>query len=171
MLEASDRQATKPVVSGASQATGAYLFGALGGLIIIMAGCPGGSSSKVAKHAPAPPWNVVYHDGSGNSFTIQKTRSPGTGVSGKYAPMTPERSSSGEYSGGDPWEGTVSSEQAQELWRRIKALDADTTNRVKSRVKGSGSFRIRSTAGERTLLVGPGETLSELDGFLEQLRK
>lgn len=125
----------------------------------------------MASHAPAPPWNIVYHDGSGNSFTIQKTRSPGTGVKGEYSPMTPERSSSGSYSGGEPWQGEVSTEHAQELWRRLKALEADSANRANSRVMGSGSFRIRSTAGERTLLVAPCEALTELDNFLEQLRK
>ncbi len=119
---------------------------------------------------PTPPWRVVYHDGSNNGFNVEQTAA-GASISAAYDPVTPEQSSSGTYSGGAPWKGTLTADQAAGLWRRVRAMEGDRKLHQRNRTKGSGSFQLRSDGKERALLVSRCEKLADLDRFLEQLRK
>ncbi len=149
----------------------------------------------MAPKIPQAPWHVSYHDGSNNGFSVDQEVSGGE-VSATYSPVKPAESSSGTYSGGEPWKGTISTLQTEELWRQIQTLEADAARHVKSRQMGSGEFRLETQAGKRSIslcsidkpgkvhpvplgapfricsfLVGRGDALAKLDSFLKQLRQ
>jgi hypothetical protein len=103
----------------------------------------------------AGPWTLAISDGSGNTWTVRRVEAGGV-VAWAYDPVRPEESSSGTYSGGDPGEGRLDDAATRALWAAVSALEADPTQRVPSRVKGSGRVVIASPTGERTLLVPGG---------------
>lgn len=118
---------------------------------------------------PDAPWRVSYADGSGNAFEFEQT-STGKRASYTYSPITPERSSSGMYSGGEPAEGSLDAEQVAGLWRRLLQLEAETSLHTEERVKGTGAFRIVTRGGERSFIVSRGELLLAFDAFLAELK-
>lgn len=77
--------------------------------------------------------NMVYryHDGSNNVWTIGPQKIV-------YQPVTPAMSSSGTYSGGEPFEKTISVAQFTEIEALLKAAIANKTIHEDSRLKGSG---------------------------------
>jgi hypothetical protein len=141
--------------------------------VLLVAGCA--ERSATVKHGkpqdiPDAPWSVSYHDGSNNGFICQQAKAGGE-ISAEYSPVTPERSSSGTYSGGAPWKGTVTPAQAKELWRKIRGLQADKAGQQTNRTMGSGALGFKTPAGGVALIVSRGKDLAQLDSFLEQLRK
>ena len=146
----------------------------LGWLVLLLPGCPAPGSvngaKKMPREIPDAPWSVSYHDGSNNGFSCQQDAAGGE-VGAAYTPMTPERSSSGTYSGGAAWKGTVSGNQARALWRMIRGLQADKAQHEVNRVMGSGSFKLKTPGGETKFIIRRGGNLQRLDSFLEQLRK
>ena len=119
---------------------------------------------------PSPPWSVRYHDGSGNTFQFEPTET-GERARFSYSPVTPERSSSGLYSGGDPASGTLDVERVRGLWKRLLQLEAETALHVEERGKGTGLFRIVTSVRERSFIVVRGDLLRELDEFLADLKQ
>ena len=124
----------------------------------------------MSRDIPDAPWSVSYHDGSNNGFACQQRTASGA-VTAEYRPMTPERSSSGTYSGGAPWHGTVSTDHVKALWRMLRGLQAAKDQHVINRVMGSGSFKLETPGGETLFTIRHGGELARLDNFLEQLRK
>jgi hypothetical protein len=116
---------------------------------------------------PDAPWRVSYHDGSGNAFHFEQTQAS---VSYTYTPVTPERSSTGMYSGGEPRAGTLVEEQVAGLWKRLLQLDAETAAHTEERGKGTGAFLLVTPAGERSFIVERGESLAAFDQFLLELK-
>lgn len=90
-----------------------------------------------------------------------------------YAPMTPERSSTGLYSGGEPIQARpLTSEQVAKIWKLVNQLEVDSSVHGERREKGSGKFRIVSGAGERGFIIKrSAPALAEWDQFLAGLRK
>lgn len=101
--------------------------------------------------ARATPWSLIFHDGSGNGYRFWQEA--GGEACFDYTPVTPEHSSSGFYSGGEPQAGTLSGADADALWEQAERLAGDTARHEPRRVMGSGSFRLVTPAGERRFLV------------------
>lgn len=72
-----------------------------------------------------------YHDGANNVWSIGPQKII-------YQPVTPAMSSSGIYSGGEPFEKTISAAQFTEIEALLKAGAANKTIHEDSRLKGSG---------------------------------
>lgn len=95
-----------------------------------------------------PPWTLTYADGSANVYRFTATAA---GVRFVYDPMTPARSSTGMYSGGEPVDTTIAIDDPRiaTLWDHARALEADTAHHVTDRNKGDGALMIDG----RTFLV------------------
>ena len=118
---------------------------------------------------PAPPWSVSYHDGIGNGFHFEQA-SARDEARYTYSPVTPERSSTGMYSGGEPAAGTLDRARTAELWRRVRQLEAETSLHTESRDKGTGAFALVMPGGKRAFIVQRGDELIAFDEFLAPLR-
>ena len=115
------------------------------------------------------PWSLEYRDGNGNRYRFREGLDPNS-VFFDYTPITPALSSSGRYSGGDPAEGVLDDEQAQTLWQWIDELESIGSVDSKTRMKGSGYFRISNAEGIRSFTVRRGVRLNEFSKYLETLR-
>lgn len=123
-----------------------------------------------ADDARGDSWTVIYSDHSGNVYRFWKD---GGDVDARFAydPVTPERSSSGTYSGGDPYEGIMDPAQVEALLQRIRDLEDDTGSHATSRMKGTSSFRIREGgAAERRFIIRAGRACAAFDALVEPYR-
>lgn len=111
-------------------------------------------------------WTIVYRDGSANAYRFAAA---GEGATFSYDPVTPERSSTGMYSGGDPRSGELSPAVSAELWQRVRALEANTALHVADRGKGTGAFGIDESSGNRTFIIARGPELVAFDAFVAAL--
>lgn len=113
---------------------------------------------------PPPPWTIVYADGSANVYRFQ---ADGVIVRFTYEPVTPERSSTGFYSGGNPIDQPLTNDDPRldELWQHVHALDADTASHAEERNKGDGAFTITVGEKRRRFLVLRSAT-RKLEAFL-----
>lgn len=118
------------------------------------------------------PWTIAYSDGAANQYTFSQA-SPGGDVAFDYAPVTPETSSTGSYSGGEPHKAQLRSDDARvaELWQRVERAEKDTASHAESRDKGTGAFTIATPAGRRSFIVEMGPAHDELHGFMAQFRQ
>ena len=117
----------------------------------------------------ATPWSVTYHDGSGNGFHFRQA-SEAEGVHFEYAPVTPETSSSGLYSGGQAKQGAVNAEHVEELWQWVFKLESETSLHTPARMMGTGAFNVTTASGARRFMVKNGPLLRAFNTFLLQLR-
>ncbi len=85
--------------------------------------------------SPTPPKGLLYSyaDGSANIYYITKDRI-------EYAPMTPMRSSSGTYSGGDPATVKINKGQFLAVKKVFELAALKTKDHIKDRVKMSGNI-------------------------------
>src|SRR5262245_26276743 len=106
---------------------------------------------------PTPPWTVVYADGSANVYRLAAT---GSTVHVTYEPITPAMSSSGTYSGGDPVDMKLPSDDPRiaRLWHLLGELEADRANHMAERNKGDGAVTVTTTVGTRRFLVARAAT-------------
>jgi hypothetical protein len=110
---------------------------------------------------PSAPWSLTYHDGSGNGYRFWQDADQDE-ARFSYSPITPETSSSGTYSGGSPNSGTLTEQQAADLWQAAEYLEARASPAV-PRTMGSGSFRLKTAAGTRSFRIPRGSTLFAFD--------
>lgn len=94
---------------------------------------PTSSEEPVPTDPDAPPWKLVVADGSANVYTCEHTAS--TPARCSYRPIKPEESSTGRYSGGDPWEVALTREQVESIWREIAAANDDAAGHTEDRAK------------------------------------
>jgi hypothetical protein len=125
---------------------------------------------KPKSDVPDPPWQVGYHDGSGNAFRVEQ-KSSAESASYEYSPVTARESSSGMYSGGEPAAGSLSVEQVALLWKRLRELEADTALHTEERGKGTGAFHLVTRSGERSFIVTRGDPLSVFDALVAELKR
>lgn len=149
-------------------------------LAVVLAGCattPAGApeTSTDAQPTsepvlmPAPPWRIVYADGSANQFLFWQDTAT-QAASFEYAPVSPEQSSSGLYSGGEPASGVLTDVQVQALWQRVEALGVNDTDHVELRGKGTGQFDVTMIGTTRTFILARGDSLSDFDAFVAPFR-
>nr|MBP7542501.1 hypothetical protein [Ignavibacteriaceae bacterium] len=74
-----------------------------------------------------------------------------------YTPVTPNESSSGEYSGGSPKSVKITAEQFLKIETLIKAILKDKSNFIKERLMGCGTLII----GKKTTYVSSASKLKE----------
>lgn len=117
---------------------------------------------------PQTPWNIRYADGSGNVTRLWRDAGAAT-ARFETAPVTPETSSSGTYSGGTPRSGELRAEQVDELWRRVREMESETSIHTDTRTMGSGSFSVETATGPADFLIRRCARLTAFDTFVEQL--
>lgn len=108
-------------------------------------------------------WTLDYADGSANAYHFH---AEGDGARFEYVPVTPERSSTGMYSGGPPRAGVLDAAATATLWRHVRELEAATTLHVEERGKGTGLFHVDEGSGERRFVVRRGPELLRFDELL-----
>lgn len=108
--------------------------------------------------------SILYSDGSANAYRFE-----GDGRF-DYDPVTPERSSTGMYSGGDPRSRRLDAEQLASLWQRVQALAEASALHVEDRAKGTGSFHLVDHTGTRSFIIKRGAELEAFDDFVQALR-
>ena len=114
------------------------------------------------------PWSLSYSDGSANNYQFKQDTKEGE-VYFEYIPVRPEQSSTGMYSGGDPRKGLLDKNQTAELEKWLDKLEKETSLHAKDRIKGSGSFRIKSGSETRSFLINQSPQLDEFNQFLKNL--
>lgn len=96
-----------------------------------------------------PEQSYVYADGSANRYII-------TPISIEYDPVTPEESSTGTYSGGDPKTVSISPEQFELIGQLFDKAVANKSVHIEDRMKTSGAISI--VRGDKTtgVILAPG---------------
>jgi len=118
------------------------------------------------------PWTIRIDDGNHNGYVFRyggccDEEEPATVT---YTPISPEHSSSGIYSGGKAFTGSLSVEQREQLWQTVQGFaESATVGDEKGRSMGSVGLTVTLPAGERAF-VGTGDTVLPLQQFLETLR-
>lgn len=118
------------------------------------------------------PWALKYADGAANIYHFAQETTGGP-VSFEYVPVTPEQSSTGTYSGGEPRKATLAADDPRidELWQRVERLEADTASHGPDRNKGTGAFAIATPSGSRQFIIEQGAPLDELHKFMARFRE
>jgi len=115
---------------------------------------------------PSAAWSIAYSDGSANAYQLA---SDGEAATFEYRPVTPERSSTGMYSGGEPRTGRLDAVQVAELWRQVRDLEANAQLRATDRMKGTGAFWLTDAAGTRDFIILRGPALLAFDELVQGL--
>ena len=108
------------------------------------------------------PWLIIYSDGAGNKYEIRDGRL-------SYDPVTPERSSTGTYSGGDPRTAQLDEAQGAELRERVRVLEGETALHGPDRNKGTGAFHVEDEDGKRSFIVERVPALLAFDAHMKAL--
>ena len=109
---------------------------------------------------PSAPWSIAYFDGSANAYHFV---TDGDVTTFEYRPVTPERSSTGMYSGGEPRTARLDAAQVAELWRQIRELESNPELHSADRMKGTGAFHLTDAAGTRGFIIVRGPALLAFD--------
>jgi hypothetical protein len=113
---------------------------------------------------PTAPWSIAYRDGSANAYHVTADDNV---VTFEYRPVTPERSSTGMYSGGPPREGRLDAAQVAELWTMVRALESATELHAVDRMKGTGAFQLTDQVGTRDFIILRGPALLAFDELVQ----
>lgn len=120
--------------------------------------------------APTSTWRVRYDDHSGNRYRFWSSDDAATGHY-TYDPVTPEQSSSGSYSGGEPQQGLLEAPGAAALLQAVRDLESAEKAHARTRMMGTGSFAISEGDGaERRFLIRRGSRLRRFDELVAPYR-
>jgi hypothetical protein len=108
-------------------------------------------------HAQAS--TLIYTDQNNNSFIIENTLL-------QYSPVSRENSSSGIYSGGEPWTSQLSDFQAEELISKAKTLLNDTMHHSAKRIMTSSMIELKTHRKTEKAILLPSK---DRDSFEEML--
>ncbi|MEM7581969.1 MAG: hypothetical protein AAF560_01195 [Acidobacteriota bacterium] len=114
-------------------------------------------------------WTVSYWDSSGNGYRF--TANPDGTARFVYRPVTPEQSSSGTYSGGDPCEATLEPRDVAALFERVNELAASSALHIEKRQMGTGQFRIHEGDMVRRFILRNGSALRAFNAFVVGFRE
>jgi hypothetical protein len=103
-----------------------------------------------------------YADGNGNRYVIRKAAL-------QYIPVTPAESSSGTYSGGDPAEVSLSSDQFKTLQVLLEDAISQKRIHIEKRVMLSGKIVRTSSSENKAVLIAAGAP--EMKKIEEYLKK
>ena len=123
---------------------------------------PPESTAAVASSVaiPVAPWRVVVADGSNNVTRVEST---GAAVGWVYEPMTPERSSSGVYSGGEPAAGTLDPAATEALWTAVSQALSDASGHAQARAMGTISLSVTIDGDTQAVVLTPAAGAELLD--------
>lgn len=108
-------------------------------------------------------WTYEYLDGSNNAYTLKKG-------SFLYEPMTPKRSSSGFYSGGERIEKPLSDDDFKQWLSLFEQALNSKKDHIKNRLMDSAWLRIQNT-DEKFILAPESEIKQKIEVFLQALKK
>ncbi len=137
-------------------------------LMVLMA-CGGPVEEGASVPMRETPWRIDFYDGSGNSYRFERA-GPTDPARATYDPVDPANSSSGTYSGGDPWTSELAAEEAAELWRWVDGLAEDPSLRAERREMGTGLVRVRSPGGEQSVVIKRTNQLTAFETYLPSLK-
>ena len=103
-----------------------------------------------------------YLDGSANSYIITKNTI-------SYHPMTPDRSSSGTYSVGDPWTVNIDEEAFKRLEGLFKKSIENKKDQIKDRNMGTGLLIVKPSNKEYIFDMGSVQQ-NEIEESLDSYR-
>lgn len=92
-----------------------------------------------------------YADGSGNVYFLKKTDKWQI----TYSPVQPINSSTGTYSGGDPYIADITDSDYEEIKALIVKAIENQTIHIENRVKLSGVISITTETGEQSYILRP----------------
>lgn len=115
------------------------------------------------------PWVVEFSDGSANGYQFKQDVKDGD-TQFSYAPVRPEASSTGMYSGGSARSGTLKKLKRKSLCKRIAKLENNPEIVGGSRGKGTGLFKITTPSGIRTFIVEQSKPLERFQKFLATIQ-
>lgn len=101
----------------------------------------------------------IYSDGCANVYTVY----PDSIV---YDPVRPEESSSGIYSGGEPYTAVITPEQFSRIFNEVRILEENLSLQTDQRNMMTGQFEIYSPEGISIFIVKNGEALDEFNRLL-----
>ena len=107
-------------------------------------------------------YQYTYSDGSANRYIL----APGTL---EYDPVTPEESSTGTYSGGDPKTVSISPEQFDSIRHLLDKAISDTAVHIEDRIKTSGAIAVVKGNDRTQVILAPGS--AEKEAIENLLRK
>ena len=87
----------------------------------------------------------TFSDGNNNTYTITQTA---TGGILEYDPVTPEKSSSGYYSGGEPITKEITASEYQTIISAIENAAANTNDHSETRTKKSAQITIQRNSND-----------------------
>lgn len=108
-------------------------------------------------------WTYEYFDGADNAYILKKG-------SFLYEPMTPERSSSGFYSGGERIEKPLADDDFKQLLSLFEQAMNSKKEHIKDRLMDSGMLRIKDTK-DNFILAPESEIKQKIEVFLQALKK
>jgi hypothetical protein len=104
---------------------------------------------------------MVYTDQNNNTYTVTQN-------SVTYDPITPMESSSGTYSGGDPWTKKIDQEVFYVIETWFNDIAKDKTQHLKQRIKPSIVLSVKKgKKKEKVLIVKPSK---EFDEYMKLLK-
>jgi hypothetical protein len=115
----------------------------------------------IATSCMTTPANYEYADGNANVYIITPTEL-------RYVPVTPEESSSGTYSGGEPKNIAISPAQFQTLEALFEKALNNTETHIENRVMMSGLVS-RTGSNKKQSILKPGST--DIATIEEELKK
>jgi hypothetical protein len=105
----------------------------------------------------------IYADGSANRYII-------TADSLEYDPVTPEESSTGTYSGGDPKIVSISEEQFDTISQLFDKAIANKAVHIQDRIKTSGAISISKGDVRTHVILAPNCIEKEaIESLLKQI--
>jgi flavodoxin len=106
-----------------------------------------------------------YYDGSGNQFKIETQ-------SLEYIPIEPMESSSGIYSGGEPYKIEITAEQFNQIQNLFEKAFKSKKEHSKERAKLTGMLSIEKNSEKKICILLPNsETKKNIELFLRQLKE
>ena len=107
--------------------------------------------------------HYVYADGSANRYII-------TPDTLEYDPVTPEESSTGTYSGGDPKIVSISAERFESISQLFEKALANKAVHIEDRIKTSGVISIVKGDTHTQIILAPGCAEKEaIESLLKQI--
>lgn len=116
----------------------------------------------IATACMTTPANYEYADGNANVYVI-------TPIELKYIPVTPEESSSGTYSGGEPKNIAITPAQFQTLEALFENALSNTETHMENRVMMSGLVS-RTGSNKKQCILKPGsEDIAAIEKALKSI--
>lgn len=111
---------------------------------------------------------IIISDGSNNRYQLNKDEKTNSFLL-QYQPISPEQSSSGIYSGGQPQSLNLNAENAEKLQQQIIELGTKPELHSKSREMGSVQITIIRISGREMFILSRTDAAENLCAELKKL--